>query len=115
MASNRNQAEARVAMAREMVEAGLTDSTIARRLQIKYNIVRSTAYLDLRNAHDQIAADDDGPAEHVPDTAGMIAALLLDAQHCQEAGDYKSMAKCIGAANVLKRWGGTDGPDNRFR
>jgi hypothetical protein len=111
----RNQAETRVAMAREMIEAGLSDSTIARRLQIKFNIVRSTAYVDLRNAHDQIAADDDGPAEHVPDTADLIASLLLDGRNCLEAGDFNGMTKCINAANVLKRWGGQDGPESRYR
>lgn len=111
----RPQADTRVAMARELIEAGLPDAAIARRLQARFNVVRSTAYVDLRNAHDQIAADDDGPAEHCPDVAGMIAALLFDAQACQEAGDWAAMARCITSANTLKRWGGMDGPDSRFR
>jgi hypothetical protein len=98
---------ARVAMARELIEAGLPDSVVARRLQSRHSVSRTTAYTDVRTAADAIAADPDGPAEREhADTAGMIAALLYDAQVCQEAGDYDGMAKLIRSADMLRRWGG---------
>jgi len=103
----RNQVETRLAVAREMIEAGLPDSIISRRLQTKFNVSRATAYRDAHAASDEINADPDGPAEREhADTAGMIAALLYDAQLCQEAGDYDGTAKLIRSADTLRRWSG---------
>jgi hypothetical protein len=102
-----DQIAARVAMARELMEAGLPDTAIARRLQAQFNIVRSTAYIDMRKAHDEIAKDDDGPADtSQPDTAGMINSFLYDAQRCQESGDFVAMQRLIKSADTLRRWGG---------
>jgi hypothetical protein len=108
--------EKRIDLARELLEAKLPVPTVARRLQNKFNIVRSTAYVDIREANDQIEADDDGtPQNEGIDTAGIIAGLLYDAQVCQEAGDFSSMTKCVNAANLLKQWGGSKGPEYRHR
>lgn len=99
--------DARAELARDLIEAGLPDSTAARRIMRQFNVVRSTAYCDLRTAHDRIAADPDGPAEaEYLDTAGRIAAMLYDAERCQEAGDFVAMQRLIRCADTLKRWGG---------
>lgn len=107
MTSKADAIAARVTMARELIEAGLPDSMIVRRLQSRHSVSRTTAYVAVRAAADAIAADPDGPAEgEHTDTAGMIAALLYDAQVCQEAGDYVAMQRLIKSADTLRRWGG---------
>jgi hypothetical protein len=106
-----DQIAARATMARELIEAGLSEPAIVRRLQLQFGIVKSTCYLDIRKANDEILKSDDGPssAEITDfDTAGMIAALLYDAQRCQESGDYVAMQRCVKSADTLRRWGGTD-------
>jgi hypothetical protein len=103
------QVAARVTFARDLIEAGLPDATVARRLMTAHSISRTTAYVDVASAHEQIIADDNGPSEAeiaTPNTAGMIAALLYDAQRCQETGDYVAMQRLIRSADTLKRWGG---------
>jgi len=105
----KDQAVERADFARELIEAGLPDPAVVRRLMARFNVVRSTAYLDIQKASDDITMDDDGPSDeqiHAPDVSGKIAALLYDAERCQEDGDYVSMARCIKSADLLRRWGG---------
>jgi hypothetical protein len=107
--------EQRLSVARSQLEAGLKPAVVALRLQVKFAISRSTAYLDLKEASNEIQTSDDGPSteeQSAPvDSEALVCRLLYDADLCLAAGKFGDACKLIGAADRVKRWRGVGGPE----
>ncbi|AFX83826.1 putative recombinase [uncultured Mediterranean phage MEDS3 group] len=98
----------RLSYARAMLERGIPVSSLATLLSARYFVSRSTAYEDIRAAHQEIQLSDDGPAvdENPCDPVGVLAMLQHRFELAVATGDDKQTCQLIKAMDTAKKWQG---------
>ena len=98
----------RLSYARAMLERRLPVSSLATLLSARYFVSRSTAYEDIKAAHQEIQLSDDGPAvdENPCDPAGVLAMLQHRFELAVATGDDKQTCQLIKAMDTAKKWQG---------
>ena len=98
----------RLSYARAMLERGIPPQSVATLLSARYFVSRSTAYEDIKAAHQEIQVSDDGPAsdESPCDPAGVLAMLQHRFEIAVATGDDKQMCQLIKAMDTAKKWQG---------
>jgi len=107
--ATQSEIQHRLSYARAMIERGVPDASLATLLSARYFVSRSTAYEDMKTAHNDIMLSDDGPATEDIEP-GNPAAVLAMLQHRLEisiaTGDDKQTCQLIKAMDTAKKWSG---------
>tara|TARA_A100001201_G_C3926967_1_gene152382 strand:- start:166 stop:519 length:354 start_codon:yes stop_codon:yes gene_type:complete len=98
----------RLSYARAMLERGISVQSLATLLSARYFVSRSTAYEDIKAAHQEIQLSDDGPAanEDPCDPADVLAMLKHRFELAVATGDDKQTCQLIKAMDTAKKWQG---------